>query len=241
MEKTPEFSTYLAWLPNPTVKDSLREMAIKKLKESIDPNVTDIDPTTTNNLTYIEQCLGAPDQDKLLGHHVTLFFDKTKNTSIVKEGDLLEVSIKEVGWSPTNVVFVVDVVKDEETITSQLGNGNRTHMTYSCNKAKGGKPVDSGDFLKFTTRIMLDEPLAITGTVHELYTENSNRLHGGDPPQRKKVQQKQPKPTGKRPQQIYKELLEEKQIQMTPDLMKKFMAHFKDKNPSEEDIIAYIG
>jgi hypothetical protein len=224
--------TYWALLPNS--KEQLIDTALYNLK------IFPFDPNAKDNFDYIHSCLEL-DHSKLIAHHVTLFFNKNKNKDIVKEDDVLYVEFKTLGWSPTNVVFFGDVKRspDEASINLLLENTDRTHLTFSCNKNQGGKAVDSG---KIIPHIELKEPIIISGVVHELYTENSNKVHGGDPPMvpEKKVSQKQKEPKTLSPQQIFKTKLLEANIPVTPELMRDFSMHCQLHNPSNNEIDVYI-
>jgi len=231
-------NTYHAILPDPTKFESLLTVAMEHLSSSSEQDAL-------KNLEYIRKCLESPEKEKKLGHHVTCFFDISKNDGIVAENDTVELKLTQITWNSTNVVFAVEVLKNSVSINDKLGNGDLTHMTYACNKEAGGKAVDSGKFKTHSNQKLLDEPLIITGTVHELYVQNSNKVCGGEPPkqeQTKAKKQHSPKQLkqGKSPQKMYKELMSERNIAMTQLMMKTFMESIGNKNPSEAEIISYI-
>lgn len=230
---------YIAWLPSE--KDIIIQIVLVELSKTKDTN-----PYSQSHLDYINQCLSSETDignSKLISHHSTLFFTK-KSGGVVSEGDIIYACIKSIGWNETNVVLFVDFKRnkdDDVTMTDKFENNDLTHITFCCQKEKGGKAVNSrivNQMIKF------DNNVIISGTVHQLYKENSEKVIGGIKPESKmKVKAKSKDFKEPTPHQIFlKKLIESKNPpkETIGSYMKQFTLYFQNKVPTLPEIDIYV-
>lgn len=226
MSIIPTKSTYIAFLPSEPDKSTFVDFVVNFLKTQ---------PTAENILNYIEKVkLERPlEFDKLICHHTTLYFTNPNEANLT-EGQKLTVHPFGIGWSDTHCVIFVNVKLDDNIINSTIENKDLSHITFACDKEKGGKPVDS-------RKVIISAPIddiIICGTVHELHKENSNKVADGPLQKPQKKQQ-----TNTLSQKgIYAKYLRLVGISgpEIPNKINNLELYFCDKTPTEEDIKDYI-
>jgi hypothetical protein len=108
---------------------------------------------SNNSIQQIKNLFEQTHPD-FIGHHVTYMFGDDSELSP-------EATLKIIGQCTTNKIQCFVITVNDEIIRP---DGNLYHLTWSIDKSKGAKPVDSNKAIIEYGFVHLDKPIEIFGT-----------------------------------------------------------------------------